>query len=435
MPVEYEFDSASANDGVTVTVPVSVLNRVDAAEFDWNVPGLREELVTALLRSMPKQVRKPFVPIPDTVARIMPSLSDGGGDLIDAVRRELRALSGELLPADALVMERLPNHLRPIYRVVTDDGDLLAQSRDLDAIREQLAAEVSEVLAGGDHELTTSGATAWTFGRLPQKVATSAAGQKVDAFPALVDETTSVGVQLLPDPDQQYESMWLGTRRLLRLNVGGSARMLNDLLDNRATLALAHSPHGSKLAWVNDAADAIFSHLLGECGGIVWAQEEFDELAAKVRAALPEAIDTLGRDAVEILIVAAGLERDLAAPVAERLHPAFLDMQAQLARLVYPNHLSGVGAHRLADVARYLKGIRVRLDKLSDRVVQDSQLMTKCRTLEADFDAYAEQLAPSAELEDLNWQLEEFRIATFAQQVGTKEKVSEKRIRAALRNL
>ena len=435
LPVEYEFDSASANDGVTVTVPVSVLNRVDAAEFDWNVPGLREELVTALLRSMPKQVRKPFVPIPDTVARIMPSLSDGGGDLIDAVRRELRALSGELLPADALVMERLPNHLRPIYRVVTDDGDLLAQSRDLDAIREQLAAEVSEVLAGGDHELTTSGATAWTFGRLPQKVATSAAGQKVDAFPALVDETTSVGVQLLPDPDQQYESMWLGTRRLLRLNVGGSARMLNDLLDNRATLALAHSPHGSKLAWVNDAADAIFSHLLGECGGIVWAQEDFDELAAKVRAALPEAIDTLGRDAVEILIVAAGLERDLAAPVAERLHPAFLDMQAQLARLVYPNHLSGVGAHRLADVARYLKGIRGRLDKLSDRVVQDSQLMTKCRTLEADFDAYAEQLAPSAELEDLNWQLEEFRIATFAQQVGTKEKVSEKRIRAALRNL
>jgi ATP-dependent helicase HrpA len=435
LPVDYEFDASAANDGVTVTVPVSLLNRVDAAVFEWNVPGLREELVTALLRSMPKVVRKPFVPIPDTVAKIMPGLSDAGGDLVDAVRRELRNLSGELLPADALVMDRLPNHLRPIFRVVTDDGELLAQNRDLDAIRTQLANEVTEVLAGSDHDLVTSGQTTWTFGTLPRQVKTQAAGQEVDAFPSLVDEGTSVGVQLLPDAETQYESMWLGTRRLLRLNVGGSARMLNDLLDNRAALALAHSPHGGKLPWVNDAADSIFSHLLSEAGGLVWSADDFESLAGRVRHAMPEAIDRIGRDAVEILVLGSDLTRDLAAPVPSALHPAYLDMQGQLGRLVYPDHLSGVGAHRLADVARYLRGMRIRLDKLPDRVVQDGQLMTKCRALETDFDAYAEQLSPSTQLEDLNWQLEEFRIATFAQQVGTKEKVSEKRIRAALRNL
>jgi ATP-dependent helicase HrpA len=250
-----------------------------------------------------------------------------------------------------------------------------------------------------------------------------------------VDEGDTVGVQLLPDADQQYESMWRGTSRLLRLNVGGSARLLNDLFDNRATLALVASPHGSKLAWVNDAADSIFSHLLGEAGGPVWNEAGFDRLADQVRVALPVAVDTIGRDAVGILVDAADLARDLAAPVASALHPAYLDMQAQLDRLVYPDHLSGVGARRLADVARYLLGIRVRLDKLPDRVAQDRQLMAKCRALENDFDAFAEQLAPSAELEDLNWQLEEFRIATFAQQVGTGEKVSEKRIRTALRDL
>ncbi len=435
LPVDYEFDESSPNDGVTVTVPIALLSRIDATVFEWNVPGLREEVVTALLRTMPKETRRAFVPIPDTVARILPSLSSGGGDLIEALRRELRAISGEHLPADALAIDRLPNHLRPIYRVMTDDGELLAQSRDLDSIRAELAADVRNVLSGSQHELVRSGETRWAFGDLPERVRTSAAGHEVDAFPSLVDEGDTVGVQLLPDADQQYESMWRGTSRLLRLNVGGSARMLNDLFDYKATLALVESPHGSKLAWVNDAADSIFSHLLGEAGGPVWNEAGFATLADRVRVALPDAVDTIGRDAVGILVDAADLARDLAAPAASALHPAYLDMQAQLDRLVYPDHLSGVGARRLADVARYLLGIRVRLEKLPDRVVQDRQLMTKCRALENDFDAFAEQLAPSTELEDLNWQLEEFRIATFAQQVGTGEKVSEKRIRTALRDL
>lgn len=435
LPVDYEFDESSANDGVTVTVPVALLSRVDATEFDWNVPGLREELVTALLRTMPKEVRKVFVPISDTVARILPSVSNGGGGLIEVVRRELREISGEPLPADALVMERLPNHLRPIYRVVTDDGELVAQSRDLESIRAQLAADVRDVLSDGQHELVRSGETRWVFGDLPERVRTSAAGHDVDAFPSLVDEGATVGVQLLADAEQQAESMWRGTVRLLRLNVGGSARMLNDLLDNRANLALGSSPHGTKLAWVNDAADCIFAYLVGEVGGPVWNGEEFDALVDRVRAALPEAVDAIGRDAVAILVDAAELRQDLSAPVASALHPAYLDMQAQLDRLVYPDHLSGVGARRLADVTRYLKGIRVRLDKLPDRVAQDRRLMATCHALEHDFDSYAERLTPSLELEDLNWQLEEFRVATFAQQVGVGEKVSEKRIRAAFRDL
>jgi ATP-dependent helicase HrpA len=435
LPVDYEFDESAANDGVTVTVPVSLLNRVDATVFEWNVPGLREELVTALLRSMPKQIRKAFVPIPDTVTRILPSLSEGDGDLIEVIRRELREISDEILPADALVMDRLPNHLRPIYRVVTDDGDLLAQSRDLESIRTQLADEIRDVLSGGEHELVRSGEIRWVFGDLPQRVRISAAGQDVDAFPALVDEGDTVGVQLLPDATQQYESMWLGTCRLLRLNVGGSARMLNDLLDNSAILALVSSPHGSKLAWVNDAADSIFSGLLEGAGGLTWNEVEFDLLTDRIRVELPHAVDTIGRHAVEILVVAAGLRRDLALPVSTVLHPAYLDMRAQLDRLIYPNHLSAVGAARLPDVARYLNGIRVRLDKLPDRVAQDSRLMTGCRALESEFDEYTERLTPSPGIEDLSWQLEEFRIATFAQQLGTREKVSERRIRAAIRNL
>jgi ATP-dependent helicase HrpA len=433
--LDYEFDETSANDGVTVTVPLALVDRVDVGDFDWNVPGLRHELVTALLRSMPKDVRRSFVPIPETVDRLMPLLRRGEGDLVGQVRQALLALGGDGVPVDALDLARLPKHLRPIYRVVRHGGEVFAESRDLASIRARLAAQVSEELEDGRHEVVRSGEKKWVFGSLPRRVRTVAAGQEVDAFPALVDESETVGVQLFPDEVQQHEAMWTGTVRLLRLNVGGSARMLNDLFDNRATLALASSPHGSKLVWVNDAADAIFSHLLGEAGGPVWTEADFLRLAEQVRAGLPAAVDEIGRRAVAVLVSAAALRRDLAKPVASALHPAMLDMQAQLDRLVYADHLTLVGAHRLPDVARYLEGMRVRLDKLPDRVAQDRQMMLRCRGLEEEFDRYAESLPPSLELEEINWQLEEFRLATFAQQVGTREKVSEKRIRSALRAL
>lgn len=435
LEVDYEFDATSANDGVTVNVPVSLLAHIDGAAFEWNVPGLREELVTGLLRSMPKAVRKPFVPIPDTVKAILPKLEASEGNLVESVRAALRDLRGEPLPADALVVSRLPDHLRPIFRVVSDSGDLIAQGRDLDVLRAQLADEVRDVLAGSEHQLTVDGKTGWAFGEIPKKIRTEAAGQSVDAFPSLVDDGDSVALRLLADDAAQYESMWLGTRRLLRLNIGGIARGLNDLLDSRANLAIAASPHGTKSEWVNDAADCIFSGLLAEAGGLVWNETDWDVLVVTARERLPIVLAELGPIAVEILVLGAKLRAMLGGDAAPAIVPARRDMLEQLDRLIYPNHLSGVGAERLADVARYLRGIEARLTKLPDRVAQDRQLMTKCRAVEADFDHYVARLPPSQALADLNWQLEELRMSTFAQQIGVNGKVSEKKIRAALREL
>ncbi|MDW3176357.1 MAG: ATP-dependent RNA helicase HrpA [Acidimicrobiia bacterium] len=435
LEVDYEFDATSANDGVTVLVPVSLLGHLDAAAFEWNVPGLREELVTALLRTMPKAVRKPFVPIPDTVSAIMPNLIESNGNLIESVRQALRELSGNPLPADALVIDRLPTHLRPVFRVVADDGQLIAQGRDLDELRSQLAAEVQDVLAEGEHDLIVEGATSWMFGEIPRAIRTEAAGQLIDAYPSLVDEGSTVALRLLADADLQYESMWSGTRQLLRLNVGGVARMINDRLDRAANLAIAVSPHGSKVGWVNDLGDAIFLRLLQDAGGPVWNEHEWEVLAGRVRDGLPAVVAELVPPAVEILVLGARLRAELTEPAAPAVAPARLDMLQQLERLVYPNHLSGVGADRLADVARYLRGIEVRLEKLPDRVTQDAQRMTKCRALEADYDHYVDRLPSSQALLDLNWELEEFRVASFAQQIGVSGKVSEKRIRASLRAL
>ena len=440
--MDYEFDAGSVNDGVTVNVPVALIDHVDAAVFEWNVPGLREELVTALLRALPKTLRKNFVPIPETVAAILPAL-DGVDPaevtVSEAVRSALRSVSEVAIPADVIDLSKIPNHLRPIYRVRTEDGDVLAQGRDLQALRTQLADEVREVVAGAEHPLVQVGVTTWSFDTIPRSVELDAAGQSVTAFPAIVDETKTVALRLLPDADSQYEAMWLGTRRLLRLNIGGSARRLDSQLDREGNLALTTTPHGSKVGWVNDAADAIFNVLLDDAGGPAWNENEWEELATAVRSELPNAIDRFGPSAVEILVRAARLRSALVGVAPAPVAPARQDMFDQMQRLVYDGHLAGVGARRWADVARYLHGIEVRLAKLPDRITQDRQLMERVSILEADFDTITTGLAPSAEIEELNWQLEEFRLATFAQQIasrpGSTGKVSEKKIRAALRQL
>ena len=435
LDVDYEFDSTSANDGVTVIVPVALIDHIDGDAFEWNVPGLREELVTALLRSMPKAVRKPFVPIPDTVSAILPQLETSSGNLVESVRAALRTVRDEALPADALVVDRLPDHLRPIFRVVTDDGDMIVQGRNLATLRGQLAEEIKEVLSGDEHDIVSVGQTKWTFGDIPRSLNTEAAGQAVLAYPGLVDDGDSVALRLFADEGSQYEAMWNGTRRLLRLNVGGVARLLNDQLDTKANLAIAASPHGSKVAWVNDASNAIFSQLLEEAGGLVWNEAAWDNLVDAVRSSLPNAVSEVGPVAVDILVRSAKLRAALVGDASPAVFPARQDMLDHLSRLVYPDHLSGVGTARLPDIARYVRGIEVRLAKLSDRVLQDSQLMVKVRALEADFEHYVDQLGMTPALVELNWQLEEFRIATFAQSVGAKEKVSEKKVRAALREL
>ena len=435
--MDYEFDASSANDGVTVMVPVSLIDHVDDTAFEWNVPGLREELVTALLRSMPKNIRKNYVPIPDTVTAILPSLDGATGSLTEAVRRALREHKDVAIAPGALNADNLPNHLRPVFRVVSESGDIITQGRDLDVLRRQLAEEVREVVAGAEHSLVTVGATTWAFGDVPKTTTVHAAGQEVAAFPALADEGETVALRLLSDANAQHESMWLGTRRLLRLNVGGAARRINDQLGPDANLALAVAPHGSKVAWVLDASDAVFNALLEDNGGPAWNEADWDQLVTKVRSALPEAVERFGPAAAEILVRFARLRKALEGSAPASVAPARQDMFDQMQRLVYDGHLAGVGAQRWADVARYLHGIEVRLEKLGDRVVQDRQLMDRCQALEADFDAIAGGLAPTAEIEALNWQLEEFRLATFAQQVAatgpSREKVSEKKIRAALR--
>lgn len=441
LPVSYAFEKDSENDGVTVTVPVEAFNTIDPASLEWNVPGLRTELVTELIRSLPKDLRRRFVPVPDTVRAVLPHLSPEAGPLVDQLREELRRHAGVLVPESDMLLENLPSHLVVTLAVVNAENQVLAQGNDYDDLAAELAGQVRDALQAGEHggeaqqTLEKSGLTSWSFGDLPKQVETVAAGRPIAAFPSLVDREDSVAIQLLPSATEQFAAMWAGTRRMLRLTVGPPARLLNGLLNNQAQLALVSSSYDGKVAWIEDCTAAALDELLRDLGGPVWTEAEFETLRSQIKQRLPDVAGRVGKSAVKILMSTDALRRRLDTAGAPALGPAVRDISDHLDRLTYSGHISGVGAPKLDDVDRYIQAMAHRLDKLPDRVVQDRDQMGRVHRIEAQYDRVVESRPWGHELEDIAWHLEEFRVSCFAQHLGTRDRVSDKRIRKMLQEL
>jgi ATP-dependent helicase HrpA len=261
----------------------------------------------------------------------------------------------------------------------------------------------------------------------------------VVGYPALVDEGGSVALRVLASEAEAEEALWAGTRRLLRLTLPSPARAVEDVLTRRARFALARRPNDSVAGLVDDCIDAAVDDLLASAGGPARDAAGFASRQQLVRAQLSGAAAEIAGVVATILTTVAAVEVRLAALTLPTLQPAVADMRAQLARLVYPGFVSGAGRQRLADVARYLQGIEKRLDRLPADAARDRDRMQRLARLEHDYERLLDRAptvgAPHEELEQLGWQLEELRVSTFAQMLGTPRPVSEERIRRALRQL
>jgi len=438
LPVTYEFgattgrDGRLTTDGVVVTIPVAVLNQLDPSGFDWSVPGHRREIVTALVRSLPKPLRKHFVPVPDTVEQVLDSIDPGDGGLIEAVRRELGALAGLPVPADDFDLSKVPGHLRPTLRVVDNDGGIIAEGKDLGAIRAEVHETMLEVISSVELDFEQHSLRAWTFGTLGRTIETDRAGHLVRAYPALVDDGDSVSLKLLPSVVEQAGSHWNGVRRLLRLQVPSPVRQLNSVLNNEVKLAIAVDDVQSKTGWYNDIIDCTIDSIV-ECeGGVPWNESDFSDLLATVRDRFG---DELASTAAATSLIVAGLadvRRAVQGAKGHNTSPSLVDIDAQLKRLTYPGFLAGVGRRRLDDVARYLRAIEYRIEKLPSRVTQDQREMLRCRALEDEHARLAASCDPTMEVEDIGWMLQELRVNLFAQPIGANGPISEKRVRRAI---
>ncbi len=435
LALDYEFDPASDSDGITVGVPLPLLDLLEAAGFDWQVPGWREELVTALIRSLPKSLRRNLVPAADHAREFLAQAGPDDGPLLQVLARVLTRMSGEPVGAADFEPERVPVHLRMTFRVQDEAGRTLAAGKDLDALRRALADRRRAAIAEAARSFERTGLRAWDFGPLPRTVEVRWGGHTVDAYPALVDEGDSVGVRVLTTRAGQQRAMWTATRRLLLLGVPSPAKALQRLLPNDTKLALARSPYGSAAELLDDCIIAAVDQLLADHGGPVWEEEGFARLRAGIEGGLVDTAVYVATVAGGVLVVAHGLEQRLDATTAAPFLPAVADLRRQLAGLVFPAFVGAAGVERLGDVLRYLEAMERRLDKLAQGTRRDQELMGRVRALEEEYRHLRDSRPRHPDVEAVRWMLEELRVSLFAQTLGTAHPVSEARIRREIERL
>ncbi|MBO4210730.1 ATP-dependent RNA helicase HrpA, partial [Micromonospora echinofusca] len=436
LPLTYRFEPGTPTDGVTVDIPLPMLNQVPADSFDWQVPGLREELVIALIRSLPKAIRRNFVPVPDYARAALAAIRPGEEPLLDALTRQLRRMTGVTVPYDAWDTDRLPAHLRVSFRVLDEENKPVAEGKDLPALQRQLKAEVRQLVAAAAPDVARSGLREWSIGTLPRTIEQNRAGFVVTAYPALVDEGETVGVRVFDSPGEQERNMWAGTRRLLRLTVPSPAKFLQGRLSNEAKLALSRNPHTSVLDLLDDAAGAAVDKLMTDAGGPAWDADGFAALRDRVRADLVDTVVEVVDRVRRVLATAYAVEQRLGRTSNLTLVAALTDIRGQLAGLIHRGFVTEAGYARLPDLVRYLTAIERRLDRLPQNPQRDREQQSRIERVAQEYRDMVAALPPARRGDDavrqIRWMIEELRVNVFAQALGTPYPVSEQRIYRAM---
>jgi ATP-dependent helicase HrpA len=395
--------------------------------------------VTALLRTLPKQLRRGLVPIPDRVREVLPHI-DPGEPLLPALERELRRATAVTIPPDAWAPEQVPGHLRATFRVLDDQHRPLATGKDLEALRAQVAPTARSSLARAASDLERTGLTAWTFGDLPPTVEVQRGAHIVAAFPALVDEGGTVGIRVVPTKVEAERLTRLGARRLLVLVAGSPVKAVVKSLSPRSRLALQFNPDGEIPDLVADCVDAAADELVAAAGGPPRDEAAFAALVATAKGELHR----LTVDAVQKVEAVLTQAREVAvaigaAPGRRVPEPAVADLRRQMTGLLHRGFVAATGRRRLPDLVRYLRAMAYRLEKLPANAARDELWMRQVAAVTAEYEQLRARVAGSGAPDDpvarVRWMIEELRVGLFAQGIGTPRPVSEQRVYKAIDSL
>ncbi|MFC6152756.1 ATP-dependent RNA helicase HrpA [Nocardioides yefusunii] len=435
-PIAYHFEPGTADDGLTIQVPVATLNQVEADDFSWLVPGLREELVVELIRSLPKNLRVHFVPAPNTAKNFLAAVPAGEEPLLDALERYLRSSTGVHVPRESWDLTKLPSHLTPTFSVVAEDGKEAARGKDLDALKAPLRPKFAKAMAevASDTGVTATGQTTWTFGEIEKSFIQKRAGHEVRGHLALTDEGTTVGLGVFGSEEEAAARHRLGVRRLLLLNLPGAGWLLENL-SNTEKLGLASTPYPNVAELVEDLRAGVVLDFVDQTGE-VRDGAAFDALLTRAKAEVENGLRAAMADMVKLLGVWRTVEKGLSGRADLYTLPALTDMKAQLARLVGRGFAGEAGALRLRHYPRYLNAIEHRRERLAGQVNHDRMLMDTIADIQ---DSWLHQVAAlpegrpqHASLREARWMIEEYRVQLWAVHLGTAQKVSDQRIRKVL---
>ena len=453
LDVTYQFEPGSAADGVTVHIPVDRLNQVSHEGFDWQVPGFREELVTALIRSLPKGIRRLIVPAPDHARAVLPELDPGRGPLGRVLAAALQARAGVPISASDFDWSRVPDHLRVTFSVDGPDGTPIATGKDLEAVREAATPQLRRQVRAASTGLEQTGLTSWPLDAVPE---TFESESGVQGFPALVDTGSAVDLRVLPTRAEAEAEHRLGVRRLLLLGITPPWKQILARLTNQQKLALGHNSHGSVPALLDDclaaAIDAISAEAVtgqpGQTAGpgapanAVRTREDFEWTLSAVRTHTTAKVVLVVGLVEPILAKHLALTNRLAEldrSTSPALRPMLADVRAQLRELIRPGFVADTGAARLPDLDRYLRAIAHRLEKAPANLGRDAQALEQVDLVEGRFADLLDRLRPTqrgaAEVVEIGWMIEELRVSLFAQTLGTAYSVSPQRILKAIARL
>jgi ATP-dependent helicase HrpA len=448
LPLEYRFDPGSVGDGVTLTVPLPLLNQVSLQRCEWLVPGLLEELLTALLRGLPKQTRKAFVPIPETAKRLAERLTPSDRPLVETVGETLKEMTGIQVSEDAWDWSAVPCHLRMKFRLVDERGHQVAVGEDFPRLKRDHGRagqqQFATIPSGG---LEREGIKRWDFEALPQSLELDRGGMRLRGYPALVDHGDSVAIRVLDSDESAAIAMRAGLRRLLMLHLGPDLRSLRRSLPGldrmRLQYAKAPKPQGEADSDFPDLADELLALILDltflEDRPPIRDRETFAERLEKNRPRLMSRANEVCRLAERILSRYQAIRKRIAGITQSNWMPSLLDMREHLDSLVFRGFLQQIPYEHLQDYPRFLKGLEVRAEKLAHAAGKDQQWMRELAPLQK---KWRERSAAAREagrsdprLEEIRWVLEELRVSLFAQQLGTAYPVSAKRIETRWREL
>ena len=450
LSVGYRFEPGAADDGVTVTVPLPLLPRLDESGFDWLVPGLRHELVTALLKTLPKAIRRNVVPAADWARKLLDAVPPGADlrelPLTAYLAQEIRRQTYTPVDPDDFELDRLPAHLRMGYAVVDDRGRRLARGTDLRALQAKLRARTRDSVArvataAAPNPIERGGITTWDAsigdgGRLPQQLDTRRGETTIRAYPALVDEGASVAVRVLATPEEQERAHRGGVRRLVQLGVHSPLSYIQEHLTSAEKLSLGASPYRSTAALIDDALRAVIDSELDAGAGVPRDSAAFEAVRDRVNAGLPDRLFGVVSTVAGVLSAAREADGAISRASSLALMAPLADAREQLNALVFDGFVGRTGLERLPRLTVYVRGISYRVERLAENLGRDRAWMLEVAEATELYRRAGGTLPLAsdspARIVEARWMLEELRLSLFAQQLGARGPISVQRIRKAL---
>ena len=437
LALEYQFDIGHNRDGVTIKIPIDLLNQIKNRGFDWQVPGFRKDLIIALIKSLPKSLRRNLVPAPNYAEAFLERIRTTDQPILESLENEFRKMTGVKITSEDWQLDQVPDYLKMTFSIINSNNEEIASGKDLVLLKEQLKNEVQKALS----TLTTkkvvsieqSNITDWNFGTLPTTYEEKQKNYTVKAYPALIDHQNSVSIELVGNQEEQQKLNKLGLRRLLMLNIPSPIKYLHEKLPNKSKLGLYFNSFGTVLMLIDDCIACAVDELIDKYNQNIQNQDQYQKLLDYTKTNINETVIDIAKQVESILTLHYNINKKLKGRVDLSLAFALSDIKKQLSNLVYKGFVADSGYKRLADVYRYLLAIEKRIEKLMGNVTKDRQSMNIIEEVENQYEKWVNSLPQIVRSKDsvinIRWMIQELRVNLFAQQLGTPYPISPKRVK------